>query len=79
MSGALRDGDRTQGEAVLYIDLRPDHSAEALEKRLGVPRGKQSLSTFLRKSAHLSPPTIGLLQEATAGKYPVWRRPLLPR
>ena len=68
LSGALRDAIGRDGEAVLRIDLRPDHSAEELETRLGAPRGKQSLSTFLRKSAHLSPPTIGLLQEAAAGK-----------
>jgi predicted flavoprotein YhiN len=30
------------------------------------PRGKQSLSTFLRKTVNLSPPAIGLLHEAIA-------------
>ncbi len=68
LSGPLRDAIGRDGEALLHIDLRPDHAVAELEKRLGAPRGKQSLSTFLRKSAHLSPPTIGLLQEATAGK-----------
>ena len=68
LSGPLREAIGWAGEAVLHIDLRPDHSVEELEKRLDAPRGKQSLSTFLRKSAHLSPPTIGLLQEATSGK-----------
>jgi uncharacterized flavoprotein (TIGR03862 family) len=68
LSGPLRDTIGREGEAVLHIDLRPDHSVEELEKRLAASRGKQSLSTFLRKSAHLSPTTIGLLQEATAGK-----------
>ncbi len=32
--------------------------------RLSAPKGKQSLSNFLRKAAHLSPVAIGLLQEA---------------
>ena len=32
------------------------------------PRGKQSISTFLRKALSLSPAEIGLLQEATRGK-----------
>jgi predicted flavoprotein YhiN len=32
--------------------------------RLSTPKGKQSLSNFLRKSAQLSPVAIGLLQEA---------------
>ena len=35
-----------------------------LVARLSAPRGKQSLSNFLRKAAHLSPVAIGLLQEA---------------
>ena len=32
--------------------------------QLSRPRGRQSLSNFLRKAAHLSPAAIGLLQEA---------------
>ena len=32
--------------------------------RLSMPRGKQSVSNWLRKAAHLSPVAIGLLQEA---------------
>jgi hypothetical protein len=35
-----------------------------LQQRLSVPRGKQSLATFLRKTTHLSPVEIGLLHEA---------------
>ena len=35
-----------------------------LQRRLEAPRRKQSLSTFLRKAANLSPPAIGLLHEA---------------
>ena len=33
--------------------------------KLSAPRGKQSLSNYLRKAAQLSPLAIGLLQEAT--------------
>ena len=55
------------GEAILHIDLRPDLTAAALTAKLGAPRGKQSLSTFLRKAASLAPVAIGLLQEAQAG------------
>jgi uncharacterized flavoprotein (TIGR03862 family) len=47
----------------LLIDLRPDLSEEALAAKLARPRGKDSLSTFLRKAAGLSPPAIGLLRE----------------
>ena len=39
--------------------------ADALQERLGAPRGKQSLSTFLRKTLVLAPAGIGLLHEAT--------------
>src|SRR5258708_8300078 len=35
-----------------------------LMAQLSRPRGRQSLSTFLHKAAHLSPAAIGLLQEA---------------
>jgi predicted flavoprotein YhiN len=48
----------------LLIALRPDIGAADLVKRLSAPRGKQSLSNFLRKAADLSPVAIGLLQEA---------------
>jgi len=41
---------------------------EEIERRLAAPRGKQSLSTFLRKALSLAPVEIGLLQEATRGK-----------
>jgi predicted flavoprotein YhiN len=51
---------------MLSIALRPD--INDLERRLDVPRGKQSISTFLRKSLSLSTAEIALLQEATRGK-----------
>lgn len=68
LSKHLRETIEKTGEAGLTVDLRPDMTQEQLATSLGQPRGKQSLSTFLRKAAHLSPPAIGLLQEATAGK-----------
>ena len=48
----------------MQVALRPDADMAELVTRLEAQRGKQSLSTFLRKAAHLSPPAIGLLQEA---------------
>jgi uncharacterized flavoprotein (TIGR03862 family) len=65
LSALLRDAIDEDGEAVLYIALRPDLSAAELAQRLAAPRGKQSLSTFLRKAANLWPPAIGLLHEVT--------------
>jgi len=65
LSAPLRDAVLANGSAVLHIALRPDLSHADLVKRLGVPRKKQSLSTYLRKQGALSPVAIGLLQEAT--------------
>jgi uncharacterized flavoprotein (TIGR03862 family) len=65
LSAPLREAIANSGKAVLNIDLRPDITTAELEKRLELPRGKQSLSTFLRKAANLSPPEIGLLHEVT--------------
>ncbi len=63
LSAPLRRAIADRGEAILLIDLRPDVSAQDLERRLERPRGKQSLSTFLRKAVQLSPVAIALLQE----------------
>jgi uncharacterized flavoprotein (TIGR03862 family) len=68
LSAALRDSIESSHVATLRIDLLPDMSAQTLGARVGQSRGKQSLSTFLRKMLHLPPVGIGLLQEATEGK-----------
>jgi uncharacterized flavoprotein (TIGR03862 family) len=64
LSSRLREAIIATGEAVLQVALRPEIAPAELAARLEAPRGKQSLSTFLRKAAHLSPLAIGLLQEA---------------
>jgi uncharacterized flavoprotein (TIGR03862 family) len=48
LSGTLRDALAASGEAILNVDLRPDLAEAALARALSVPRGKKSLSTFLR-------------------------------
>ncbi|MEH2476901.1 putative flavoprotein (TIGR03862 family) [Nitrobacteraceae bacterium AZCC 2146] len=63
LSAELREAVIATGEATLLVALRPDLDAAELTAKLGTPRGKQSLSTFLRKAIHLSPVAIGLLQE----------------
>ncbi len=68
LSAALRTAIENSGEAILTIDLLPDMSATEAAKRLGVPRGKQSLSSRLRKSLSLSPVAIALAQEVMQGK-----------
>ena len=64
LSPELREAILTSGEVTLHIALRPDISAGDLITRLSAPRGKQTLSNWLRKAAQLSPVSIGLLQEA---------------
>ncbi len=63
LSAPLREAIARDGSALLHIDLRPDLSVDALEEKLEGPRGANSLSTFLRKRAGLSPVAIGLVQE----------------
>jgi uncharacterized flavoprotein (TIGR03862 family) len=65
ISAPLRDAVLRDGEATLHVAMRPDSKASELEARLGKSRGKQSVSTFLRKALNLSPVAIGLLQEAS--------------
>jgi uncharacterized flavoprotein (TIGR03862 family) len=64
LSSELREAVVSSGHPILRIALRPDLEMSNLSARLSAPRGKQSLSNFLRKAAHLSPVAIGLLQEA---------------
>jgi len=68
LSARLRDAIAASGEAVLEIDLRPDMSIDALAAKLGKARGKQSLATFLRKAAGLSPLESGLLHETAPAR-----------
>jgi uncharacterized flavoprotein (TIGR03862 family) len=64
LSADLREAIASSGQAILRIALRPDLETGDLVARLAAPRGKQSLSNWLRKAAQLSPVGIGLLQEA---------------
>jgi uncharacterized flavoprotein (TIGR03862 family) len=63
LSAPLRDAIAADGEALLHIDLRPELATEELAARLAAPRGKQSLSTFLRRRVKFSRAAIGLLRE----------------
>jgi uncharacterized flavoprotein (TIGR03862 family) len=64
LSAHLREAIAGSGQATLHIALRPDIDSKDLVARLSLTKGKQSLSNFLRKAAHLPPVAIGLLQEA---------------
>jgi predicted flavoprotein YhiN len=62
LSADLREAVASSGQATLHIALRPDLDMQELVAQLSRPRGRQSLSNFLRKAAHLSLAAIGLLQ-----------------
>jgi uncharacterized flavoprotein (TIGR03862 family) len=63
LSAHLREAIASSGQATLHIALRPDLDMRDLVAQLSRPRGSQSMSNFLRKTVHLSPGAIGLLQE----------------
>jgi hypothetical protein len=64
LSADLREAVDDAGQATLRVALRPDLERGDLVRRLSMPRGKQSVSNWLRKVVHLAPVGIGLLQEA---------------
>jgi uncharacterized flavoprotein (TIGR03862 family) len=49
LSSSLRASIKSEGKAVLYLDLRPEMSVEKLAKKLQI-RSKDSLSNYLRKA-----------------------------
>ncbi|MBU6500123.1 MAG: TIGR03862 family flavoprotein, partial [Rhodospirillales bacterium] len=67
LAAGLREAIAADGPARLLVDLRPDLEAAELARRLDLPRRGQSLSTFLRKNAGLSPVAVALVQEALHG------------
>ena len=64
LSSPIREAIERDGQATIAIDLLPDVGAAKLAERLSGPRGKQSLSNFLRKATHLSPAALSLVREA---------------
>jgi uncharacterized flavoprotein (TIGR03862 family) len=63
LSAGLRDAIALNGAAELVVDLRPDLSVDGLAARLAKPRGKDSVSNWLRKAGGLSPAAVGLMRE----------------
>ncbi|HST93046.1 MAG TPA: TIGR03862 family flavoprotein [Brevundimonas sp.] len=63
LSAATREALARDGTTTLTVDLRPDLTIEALAGRLAKPRGKDSVSNWLRKAGGLSAPAVGLLRE----------------
>lgn len=65
LSGAIRDAITSAGSATLRLDLLPDIALPELTRRLAQPRGKNSLSNFLRKQTKLTPVKLALLRALT--------------
>lgn len=63
LSSGLRDAILRDGSAELVVDLRPDLSVDALAARLARPRGKDSVTNWLRKAGGLSAAAVGLMRE----------------
>ncbi|MDX9861671.1 MAG: TIGR03862 family flavoprotein [Rhodospirillales bacterium] len=70
LAPALRDAIAADGRAVLRIDLCPDRGAADLKARLGRPRGKRTMSDFLRRTLGLPPVAINLMREAAGPSLP---------
>lgn len=63
LAPALRSSIAATGSATVLLDCLPHTALAQLAQKLVAPRGSQSLSTYLRKAAGLSPLQIGLLRE----------------
>ncbi len=70
LSSSLRRAIQQDGVATLHVDMRPDTALDALAQKLSRARGKQSLSSFLRKAAGLSKLEIALLRETQRNDFP---------
>lgn len=68
LSSPIRDAINKDGAATIAIDLLPDVTLAKLTERLSAPRGKQSLTNFLRKNTHLAAVALSLLHEAALSK-----------
>jgi len=64
LSAEIRTQLNHSGTAPISIDLRPQLTHQALQEKLRRPRGKQSMSTFLRKTVGLQPVEQALIRES---------------
>jgi len=62
-SAMMRDEIYANGEAVMYLDLKPDRTLEWLKEKLSRPRGKRSLAGYLEKTLGIKGVKAGLLRE----------------
>jgi uncharacterized flavoprotein (TIGR03862 family) len=69
LSPAIREALAGENPS-LTIDLRPDQDVVTLANKLVKAKAGQSISSALKGHANLSPPSIGLMREATANQLP---------
>ena len=62
-SSLLRDEIEIRGQVMIHLDLAPDWTHEKLVSRLSMPKGKNSVSSHLKKSIGISGVKAGLLWE----------------
>ncbi|NDF12353.1 MAG: TIGR03862 family flavoprotein [Proteobacteria bacterium] len=67
LSSSIREAIVQEGKAAVTLDLRPNQTGDALSAKLDKPRGRKSLSTFL-KSAGFAPVAISLLRERVSNE-----------
>lgn len=60
----LRDAIEAKGNARIEIRLRPNLTKAAMIKRLSRPRGRNSISNFLRKALGISPQELFLIRNS---------------
>lgn len=65
LGSAVREALNAFGSATIYIDLRPEMSAQELTSRLAQPRGRLSVGPFVRKALNLSDVGYALLVALT--------------
>jgi len=65
LSSKILGAIEAEGSATVTIDLLADRSGADVQRRLGRPRGKNSMATHLKKSLNLSGVKAGLLYECT--------------
>ena len=63
---ALANNDMT----TLLVDLKPDMTHDQLAARFAKPRGKDTVTNFLRKAVHLDAVGAGLVREAALPEEP---------
>lgn len=65
LSSSIREIIAERGEAVLHIDLRPEQTTDDIVRKFDkTPMGRQSFSTYLKKTLNLPSVAINLLREA---------------